>query len=114
LLKAALPYEMGQPAQAISLNLYPVYVRANANLDQHVSAAAAEFEKILNTPGVALNEPVAALARLGMARAYAAAGDNAKARSAYEDFLEIWKQADPDIPVLKQATTEYAKMLASK
>jgi len=115
LLKAALPYELGQPAQAISLNLYAAYVRANANLDQHApAAAAAEFEKILNTPGVGLNEPIAALAHLGIARAYTAAGDNAKARSAYEDFLGIWKQADRGLPVLKQAKAEYARALTAK
>jgi eukaryotic-like serine/threonine-protein kinase len=73
-------------------------------------AAAAEFQKILDHPGVVVNEPIGALAHLGLARAYAISGDAAKAKGAYQDFLALWKDADPDIPVLKQAKAEYAKL----
>ncbi len=112
LLKIASQYELGLPGDAEFLpSLYPVYVRGNAYLaaGQGVEAAA-EFEKILKWPGVVLNEPIAALASLGRARAYALQGDTAKARSAYQDFLMLWKNADPDMPVLKQAKAEYAKL----
>lgn len=72
--------------------------------------AAIEFQNILDRPGLAVNEAIGALARLGMARAHALAGDKTKARSEYQDFLNIWKDADPDIPILKQAQAEYAKL----
>ena len=65
---------------------------------------------VLNHPGITLNFVNGALARLGLARAYVLQGDSAKARTAYEDFLTLWKDADPDIPVLKQAKAEYAKL----
>ena len=74
------------------------------------SAAAAEFQKILDHACVVQNEPIGALAHLGLARAYALSGDTVKAKSAYQDFLGLWKDADPDIPVLKQAKAEYAKL----
>ena len=112
LLKIASQYELGMPGDAEFLpSLYPVYVRGNAYLaaGQGVQAAA-EFEKILKWRGVVLNEPIAALAPLGLARAYALQGDTAKARSAYQDFLMLWKNADPDVPVLKLAKAEYAKL----
>jgi hypothetical protein len=73
-------------------------------------AAAAEFQKILDHPGLALNEPIGVLAHLGLARAYAFQGDTAKSRMAYQDFLALWKDADPDIPILQQAKAEYAKI----
>jgi eukaryotic-like serine/threonine-protein kinase len=72
--------------------------------------AAAEFQKILDHPGVVLNEPIGALAHPGLARAYALEGNEDKAGSAYQDFLALWKDADPDIPVLRQAKAEYAKL----
>jgi hypothetical protein len=72
--------------------------------------AAVEFQKIIDHPGAVVNNPIGALAHLGLGRAYAMAGDNAKARAAYQDFLALWKDADPDVPVLKQAKTEYAKL----
>jgi len=74
------------------------------------SAAAAEFQKFLDHRGIVLNFPLGALAHLGLARAYALSGDTAKARTAYQDFLALWKDADPDIPMLKQAKAEYAKL----
>jgi Tfp pilus assembly protein PilF len=91
--------------------MYPVYVRGEAYLAVHQgSEAAAEFQKILDHRGVVLNEPIGALAHLGLARAYAMQGDTAKAKPAYQDFLTLWKDADPDIPVLKQAKAEYANL----
>jgi len=72
--------------------------------------AAAEFPKTLDHRGIVLNEPIGALAHLQLGRAYTMSGDTAKARGAYQDFLVLWKDADPDIPVLKQAKAEYAKL----
>jgi hypothetical protein len=72
--------------------------------------AAAEFQKVLDHKGVTGNTPYAALARLGLGRAFALAGDSAKARTAYQDFFALWKDADPDIPVLKEAKAEYEKL----
>jgi hypothetical protein len=72
--------------------------------------AAAEFQKILDHRGIVLNEPIGALAHLGLARAYVLQGDTIKARTAFQDFLTLWKDADPDIPILKQAKAEYAKL----
>ena len=106
-LAPAAPYELG----SIGLSLYPVYLRGEAYLAAHQgSAAAAEFQKILDHPGVVRNELIGALAHLGLARAYALSGDTVKAKSAYRDFLGLWKDADPDIPILKQAKAEYAKL----
>ncbi len=105
-LRAAVPYELGQGG-----GLYPVYVRGEAYLAAHQgSEAAAEFQKILDQRGVVGNEPIGALAHLGLARAYSMQGDPAKARSAYQDFLTLWSDADPDIPILVAAKTEYAKL----
>ena len=74
------------------------------------AAAAAEFQKILDHPGMVVNDPIGALAHLGLGRAYALAGDSAKAKTAYQDFFALWKNADPDIPILIQAKAEYAKL----
>jgi hypothetical protein len=105
-LAAAAPYEMGDAAA-----LYPVYLRGEAYLGARQGAAAGvEFQKILDHPGVVTNEVIGALAHLGRGRAYALAGDNAKAKTAYQDFLALWKNADPDIPILKQAKSEYVKL----
>jgi hypothetical protein len=71
---------------------------------------AAEFQKFIDHRGVVMNFPWGALARLGLARGYAMQGDTAKARTAYQDFFTLWKDADPDIPILKQAKAEYAKL----
>jgi hypothetical protein len=91
--------------------LYPVFVRGEAYLAAHQgSEAAAEFQKIINHRGIVLNSPIGALAHLQIARAYAMQGDTAKAKAAYQDFLTLWKDADPDIPILTQAKAEYAKL----
>jgi hypothetical protein len=105
-LQTAAPYELGTVAA-----LYPVYVRGEAYLAAHQGAeAAAEFQKILDHRGIVCNEPIGALAHLQIARAYAMQGDTAKARAAYQDFLTLWKDADPNIPVLIAAKAEYAKL----
>jgi eukaryotic-like serine/threonine-protein kinase len=110
-LEAAAPYELGGPAQPQMATMYPVYIRGQAQLAAHNGAAAAtEFQKFLDHRGLALNSPLGALARLGIARAYALQGDTAKARAAYNDFFTLWKDADPDIPILVAAKAEYAKL----
>jgi ATP/maltotriose-dependent transcriptional regulator MalT len=110
-LALALPYELGSPSQALTFSLYPAYLRGEAYLAAHqCSAAAAEFQKILDHRGVVQNEPIAALAHLGLARAYSPFGDPAKAKTAYQDFLALWKNSDAEIPILKEAKAEYAKM----
>ncbi len=112
-LKAAAPYELGLPAIAYYNwpNLYPVYVRGEAYLAANQgSEAAAEFQKILDHRGIVLNEPIGALAHLQLGRAYAMQGDTAKSRTAYQDFLALWKGADPDIPILIAAKAESAKL----
>jgi serine/threonine protein kinase len=109
-LMATTPYEMGA-INFLNFNLYPVYLRGEAYLALNQGgAASAEFQKILDHPGVVLNEPIGALSHLGLGRAYALAGDSSKARTAYQDFFALWKSADPDIPILEQAKAEYAKL----
>jgi len=111
LLEAAAPYELGAPPQLQVGTLYPAYIRGQAQLMAHNgSAAAAEFQKLLDHRGVVLNFVTGALAHLQLARAYALSGDTAKAKSAYQDFLTLWKDADPDIPILKEAKAEHAKL----
>ncbi len=115
LLKMASAIDLGQPTQA-NVDLCPVYLRGEAYLMLHDgNAAAAEFQKFIDHRGVVVNFQWGALARLGLARAYAldAAKDPAardKARTAYQNFLTLWKDADPDIPILKEAKAEYAKL----
>jgi predicted Zn-dependent protease len=105
-LKRAAPYELGG-----SFSLYPVFARGEAYLAAHQGTeAVVEFQKILDHRGVVCNLITGALARLGLARAYALSDDKAKARAAYQDFLTLWKNADPDIPILIAAKSEYAKL----
>jgi hypothetical protein len=105
-LKPAAPYEL-----ASNLSLYPVFARGEAYLAAHQGTeAVVEFQKILDHRGVVCNLITGALARLGLARAYTLSGDTAKARAAYQDFLTLWKNADPDIPILIAAKSEYAKL----
>jgi tetratricopeptide (TPR) repeat protein len=112
-LGAAVQYELGG-TRAIDLKwtaMFPVFVRGEAYLAAHKgSEAAAEFQKILDHRGLVLNQPIGALAHLGLGRAHVLQGDIPKAKAAYQDFLTLWKDADPDIPILKQAKEEYARL----
>jgi eukaryotic-like serine/threonine-protein kinase len=113
-LKVAAPYELGVPRSSFHAyfgKLYPAYVRGEAYLALHQGVqAAAEFQKILDHPFIVASDPVGAIARLQLARAYAISGDTAKAKAAYQGFLTLWKDADPDIPILIQAKAEFAKL----
>jgi len=113
-LQTAIPYELAVPGIDYYFffgGLYPAYVRGGAYLAAHQGAeAAAEFQKILDHHGIVLSDPIGALAHLQLGRTYALQGDTAKAKAAYEDFLTLWKDADPDIPIYKQAKAEYAKL----
>jgi len=105
-LQAASPYELGSEGYG-----YPIYVRGEAYLAAGQGLeAAAEFKKMLDHRGIVQNEPIGALAHLQLGRAYAMQGDTAKAKAAYQDFLTLWKDADPDIPILKQAKAEYVEL----
>ncbi|MGB0000903.1 MAG: tetratricopeptide repeat protein [Candidatus Acidiferrales bacterium] len=112
ILEAASPYELGSPSNiSMSLSLYPVYVRALAYLSaKQGTEAAAEFHKILTRRGIVQTEPIGSLSHLGLARGYGLQGDTVKAKAAYQDFLTLWKDADRDVPILKQAQAEYAKL----
>jgi eukaryotic-like serine/threonine-protein kinase len=111
-LRVATPYELGKVSGTNNWSaLYPVYVRGEAYLAAHRgSEAAVEFQKILDHRGIVANEPIGALARLQIGRAYVMQGNTTAACAAYQDFLTLWKDADPDIPILKQAKEEYAKL----
>jgi tetratricopeptide (TPR) repeat protein len=114
LLQLAVPYELGAPPSAFFGffgALYPVYVRGEAYLAAHQGVyAATEFQKILDHRGVVINDPIGALAHLQLGRASAMSGDKAKAKTAYQDFLTLWKDADPDIQIFVQAKTEYTRL----
>jgi tetratricopeptide (TPR) repeat protein len=110
LLKTASAIEFSQPAQ-VNVILCPAYLRGAAYLLLHDgNVAAAEFQKFVDHRGLVGNFPWGALARLGLARAYVLQGDTVSARAAYQDFLMLWKDADPDITILKQAKAEYEKL----
>jgi tetratricopeptide (TPR) repeat protein len=112
-LEPALPYELGgaPPNPPNSSTMYPAYLRGAAYLAQgNGHAAAAEFQKFLDHTGIVQNFLLGSLAHLQLARAYALSGDTAKAKAGYQDFLTLWKGADPDIPILKEAKAEYAKL----
>jgi len=110
LLQAASTIELGQPT-GLTVFLCPVYVRGEAYLMLHDgNAAVAEFQKFIDHRGLVVNFPWGGLARLGLARSYVLQGNTAKAKGAYQDFLTLWKDADPDVPILKEAKAEYAKL----
>ena len=113
-LQNSLPYELGVQRSSIHGNfgaLYPIYARAETYLSAHQGReAAAEFQKIVDHRGIVVSDPVGALALLGLGRAYALAGGQIKAKSAYKDFLTLWNNADSDLPALQQAKAEYAKL----
>ena len=91
--------------------LYPAWVRGQTYLAAHNgTAAAVEFKKLIDHPGIVLNQPIGSLAHLQLGRAYALAGDAVKARAAYRDFFMLWKDADPDVPILIAAKAEYANL----
>jgi serine/threonine protein kinase/tetratricopeptide (TPR) repeat protein len=112
LLSVASQYELGEPMQSPAHGtLYPVYVRGEAHLRAgHGEQAAIEFQKIIDHRGIVANFPLGALARLQLGRAYKLNGNADKAREAYAAFFVAWSEADPNIPVLKQAKAEYAKV----
>ena len=115
LLQLAVPQELGAPASSISAlfgAMYPVYLRGEAYISEGQGAnAAAEFQKILDHRGIVVSDPVGAVARLQLGRAYALAGNKSRAKAAYQDFLTLWIDADSDVPILKQAKAEYSKLL---
>jgi len=113
LLRSAAPYQFSWDAFSGAYKgcLYPVYVRGQAYLAlKDGLAAQAEFKKILNHRGIVRTCETGALARLGIARAYVVQGNTSKAKVAYQEFLTLWKDSDPDIPILNHAKTEYAKL----
>jgi Flp pilus assembly protein TadD len=107
------PYELAAPSTPPTdlRALYPSYIRGQAYLAMHRgNNAAVEFQTILDHRGLNGNSPLGALAHLQIGRAYAMSGDQSKARTAYQDFFALWKDADPDIPILQQAKAEYARL----
>jgi DNA-binding winged helix-turn-helix (wHTH) protein/tetratricopeptide (TPR) repeat protein len=120
-IRAGIALGQRSPAKAIAdlqtvenvgnFSLYPVYLRGEAYLAAHKgSEAAGEFQKIIDHRGIVGTSPFGALAHLGLARSYFMQGDTAKARSAYQDFFTLWKDADPDLPILQQAKAEFARL----
>jgi eukaryotic-like serine/threonine-protein kinase len=110
-LEVTSPYELGSVFGEYTAPLFPVYLRGQAFLVLHQGReAAAEFQKFVDHPGIVMNYPLGAVAYVGLARADAMQGDTVKARAAYQDFFSLWKDADPDVPILRQAKTEYAKL----
>ncbi|HEY2018046.1 MAG TPA: protein kinase, partial [Bryobacteraceae bacterium] len=113
-LETALPYDLAMPGTEMYAKfggLYTVYVRGLAYLEAgRGREAAAEFQKVLDHRGIVLADPVGALAHLQLGRAYVGSGDRTKAKSAYQDFLTLWKDADPEVPILIRAKAEYGKL----
>ncbi|MCU1225484.1 MAG: serine/threonine protein kinase with repeat [Edaphobacter sp.] len=108
-LEAAVPYELGGTLSFAYL--YPVWVRGHAYMAAgNGVAAAAEFQKLIDYPGIVLNQPIGSLTHLELGRAHALSGDNVKARASYQNFFTLWKDADPDVPILIAAKSEYAKL----
>jgi len=117
-LQPAATYEFAQPG--ISFYgagggafgaMYPIYVRGAAYLALHKpTEAAAEFQKILDHPGIVLEDPMGAIARLQLGRALARTGDTAKAKAVYADLLALWKDADPDLELPKRAKAEFSAL----
>ena len=114
-LQIALPYELA--VNGLNFNhwylggLHSAYVRGEALVAAHrYGEAAAEFQKILDHRGIVGSDPIGALAHVQLGRAFALSGDTIKAKAAYQDFLTLWKDADPDTPILRQAQAEYAKL----
>jgi tetratricopeptide (TPR) repeat protein len=115
LTQTASPYELAVPGTAYFTSgffgaLYPVYVRglAYSRMGRHREAMA-EFQKILDHPGITMNDPIGPMARLQLARAWAASGEQAKSAAAYQDLLALWKDADPGVPAVREARAEFAR-----
>jgi DNA-binding winged helix-turn-helix (wHTH) protein len=110
ILQAATPYELGA-SRGLFGALYPIYMRGEAHLAAHQGTeAASDFQRILDHRGIVGSDPIGALARLQLGRAFALSGDTIKAKTTYQNFLTLWKDADPNISVLNQAKAEYAKL----
>jgi DNA-binding winged helix-turn-helix (wHTH) protein/tetratricopeptide (TPR) repeat protein len=104
-------YELGYVGNGATFNAYPVYFHGEALLATHQGAqAAVEFQKVLDHQGIVMNEPISVFAHLELGRAYEQTGDKTKAATEYQKFLTLWKDADPDIPVYRQAKAEYAAL----
>ncbi len=114
LLRIAAPYDLSAPRSSrfsFFGALYPIYVRGLAYLAAHQGAeAAVEFQKVLDHRGIVGVDPIGALSHLQLGRAFVLSGDKSKAKTAYQDFQILWKDADPDIPILQEAKAEYAKL----
>jgi hypothetical protein len=113
LLQISEPYDLGMPLSGAAPGFfgmfYTVYVRGLAYLAAHQGAeAAAEFQKILDHRAIVVSDPIGALAPLQLGRAFVLSGDTSRARNAYQDFLTLWKDADADIPILREAKAEFA------
>jgi tetratricopeptide (TPR) repeat protein len=115
--QVATPYDLAVPGTAFYSGaffgaMYPIYVRglAYSRMGRHREAAG-EFQKLLDHPGIVLNDPIGPMARLQLARALSASGDRAKSAAAYKDLLTIWKNADPDVPAVQEARAESAKQM---
>ena len=106
MLEQAIPYDFSEFSSLAAVHIRGLaYLRAGKG-----SEAAAEFQKILDHEGIAVFSPRHPLARLGLARSHERMGDRGRSRHDYEDFLALWKDADPDIPILKEAKAEYEKL----
>jgi hypothetical protein len=112
-LQPTADYEFGEGIGSLNfVCMMPAYIRGEAYLAAKQGASAAsEFQKILDHRGLVSNCWTGALAHLGLARAFVVSGDIPKARASYQDYLALWKDADPDVPILKQARAEYAKLM---
>jgi len=111
LLQTPMSYDLAEPTPLQLGPMYPAYLRGEAYRQEHRGKeAASEFQKILDHRGVVVNFPLGAVAHLGLARAYALEGEVPKSGAAYRELFTLWKDADPDIPILKEAEAEYAKL----
>jgi tetratricopeptide (TPR) repeat protein len=111
LLQTPMSYDLAEPTPLQLGPMYPAYLRGEAYRQEHRGKeAASEFQKILDHRGVVVNFPLGAVAHLGLARAYALEGEVLKSGAAYRELFTLWKDADPDIPILKEAEAEYAKL----
>jgi serine/threonine protein kinase/predicted Zn-dependent protease len=111
LLQTPMSYDLAEPTPLQLGPMYPAYLRGEAYRQEHRGKeAASEFQKILDHRGVVVNFPLGAVAHLGLGRAYALEGEVLKSGAAYRELFTLWKDADPDIPILKEAEAEYAKL----